>query len=146
MQICFNLPHAFESHSTDLENSYVLRALLDCLVSINLAYLRRHQVSRLYLSGVRYGRTVVWDPIPALYARRFGDCKSLAAALIAEYAVQGIQSRPVFRFDSNNRGGNNFHILVEVPGKNGYDKTQYEDPSKHLGMGQNEARWFGPLF
>lgn len=136
MDICYHLEHVFNDRSTDVENSFVLKALLDCLITINIAYLKRNRVPRLYSSGVRYSRTVKWYPIPELYQRGNGDCKSLAAALVAEYRAQGIQAKPVFRFFKD-KEGTKFHILVMVPGQNGYDRTLYEDPSRKLGMGRH---------
>lgn len=144
MKICFDLGPFFDSQSTDTENAYALRSMLDCLINVNLAYLRfaRHPVRRLYQSGVVYDRTLEWDSIPALYKRGFGDCKSLTAALVAEYLIRGIEARPVFRFSPNQNGGNDFHILVYVPQCNGLDREMFEDPSKKLGMGLNENRAF----
>jgi hypothetical protein len=143
MRICFNLPHVFGTHSTEVENSYVLRALLDCLVEIDVAFLKTHRnVPQLYRSGVTYGRTHGWEPIPALYRRGVGDCKSLTAALVAQYRVQGIEAIPVFRFISNKKGGNDYHILVQVPGRDGHDKTLFEDPSRKLGMSADLVRKF----
>lgn len=126
MQIPFNLPHVFNPYSSRVENAYVLRALLDCLVRVDIAYLKRHSVPRLYRSGVVYGRTTLWEPIPALYARHYGDCKSLSCALIAEYTLRGIKCQPTFRW---HKSGDNtdYHILVQTI--NGF-----EDPSKKLGM------------
>jgi len=136
LDICFNFEHVFNSQSTDVENAIVLKALLDCLITVNIAYLKRNRVSRLYSAGVRYGRTKKWYPIPELYSRGIGDCKSLTGALVAEYRMQGVQAKPVFRFYPNNEGGNDFHILVMVPGQNGYDRKLFEDPSRKLGMGR----------
>jgi len=94
----------------------------------------------LYSSGVVYDRTVYWEPIPALYARGHGDCKSLSAAWIAQAAFyKGIKSRPVFRFVDNDDGSIDYHILVELANGN------FEDPSKVLGMGDDEVRkFYGP--
>lgn len=134
MDITFNIPHAFYPGSSPETNADALRALLDGLILLNLAYLRTHTVPALYQSGVRYGRTEVWDTIPALYEKGYGDCKSLTAAMIAERLVRGVQAYPVFRFDYRKDGSGelDFHILVQNP-----DGT-FEDPSKVLGMGQNE--------
>lgn len=135
MQITFDLPHVFFPGSDSEENAYALRALLDCLISLNRAYLRNHAVPALYQSGVVYGRTQVWDTIPALYQRGFGDCKSLSAALIAQYREAGKECRPVFRWVEKRNGVKDFHILVQVG-------RVFEDPSKVLGMGQNENAHF----
>lgn len=135
MQITYNLPHVFAPDSPSVENAYALRALLDCLIALNLAYLRNHTAPDLYRSGVVYGRTLWWEPIPALYARGFGDCKSLSAALIAEYTKKGIPAKAVFRWINRKEGGTDFHILVQTP-------KGFEDPSKRLGMGKDENAHF----
>lgn len=139
MDITFSIPHVFYPGSDQDENAYALRALLDCLVRLNRGYLRSHSVPTLYRSGVRFGRTKEWDSIPALYAKKVGDCKSLSAALIAEYLEQGIPCRPGFRWIPGSNGQMLYHILVQTA--NGW-----EDPSKKLGMldgGRNENDWFG---
>lgn len=142
-RVTFNLPYAFNSDSTQLEDSRVLRILLDCLTDINTEYLNRHKdVRPLYGSApysndapVFYARTRVWDPIPALYKRGYGDCKSLSAALIAQYRARGIEALPVFRWvdperNKMRKGNTNYHILVQTA-------KGFEDPSKVLGMGTN---------
>ena len=135
MEIAFNLPHVFGADSNSRDDAYALRTLLDCLVEINLAYLRHYPVPSLYRSGVVYGRTVLWEPIPALYHRKYGDCKSLSAALVAQYLMAGVNCRPVFRWAQRNDGGKDFHILVQVG-------NTFEDPSRKLGMGSDEVRKF----
>ena len=141
MEITFNLPHVFNPKASSVDNAYALRALLDCLIQINLGYLQTHSVPELYRSGVRYGRTVIWEPIPALYARGFGDCKSLATAKIAELRFKGIPCEPTFRWIKRGGNGldktapNDFHILVQTG-------SSYIDPSKVLGMGKNENEKF----
>lgn len=139
--IVFRFSHCFAGQSDDLENSYALRALLDCLTTINVAALRRHSLPRLYESGVRYRNIRIWEPVQEVYNRGFADCKALSAILIAEYAVRGIHAEPVFRFARNNRNGNDFHILVMVPGRNGIDRSLFEDPSAKLGM-HNYRRFY----
>ncbi len=135
MQITFNLPHVFSPASTADEDADALRSLLDCLVRLNLGFLRRHPVKALYRSGVVYGRTDIWETIPALYARGFGDCKSLSAALIAEYAMQGIEAVPCFRFIKHPNGRKDYHILVQTA-------RGFEDPSKVCGMTDDESKYF----
>lgn len=136
MDITFNILHAFSPASTPDEDAHALRSLLDCMVQLNLGYLRRHPTKALYRSGVFYKRTTIWEPIPALYARGFGDCKSLSAALIAEYMLKGIACAPVFRWVRQPDGRKDFHILVMLPDGN------WEDPSKTLGMNQSELAYF----
>jgi hypothetical protein len=137
MQITFNLPHVFHPGATPEENAPVLQALMDALIAINVAYLRQTPLCKgLYDSGVVYGRTYWWEPIPALYTRGFGDCKSLAAALVAEYRVRrNTPANAVFRWIRNADGSTDFHILVQTP-------YGFEDPSRKLGMGADELRWF----
>jgi hypothetical protein len=135
MQISYDLPHVFYPGSSEEENAYVLRGLLEMLIYQNLGFLRNHHVPSLYSSGVVYGRTKIWDGIPALYKRGEGDCKSLTAALIAEYRKSGKRADPVFRWKTRPDGYKDYHILVRT-------KDGFEDPSKVLGMGKNEnARW-----
>jgi len=133
LQITFSLPHVFHPRSSQTEDDRVLRILLETLISLNLEFLAHHSVPALYQSGVVYGRTRVWEPIPALYQRRYGDCKSLSAALIAEYRRAGKEAYPVFRWERSHRnpGDTNYHILVQTA-------EGFEDPSKVLGMGRNE--------
>lgn len=136
MQITFNLPHVFNSKASLIDNAYVLRALLDCLVRMNLEFLRRYpETLGLYQSGVTYGRTIWWEPIPALYERKKGDCKSLACALIAEYQFNGIPCIPNFRWIEKKDGSTDYHILVQT-------KSGFEDPSKVLGMSKKENQRF----
>src|SRR6266403_2625398 len=99
MQITFDFPHVFHPNSSREEDAEVLRFLLDTLIRINVAYLRHHpHTPSLFKSGVVYDRTDVWDSIPALYARGFGDCKSLTAARVAELHVAGVKALPTFRW------------------------------------------------
>jgi hypothetical protein len=129
-----------------------LRVLLDSLIALNVWYLRHHPARPLYQAGVRYARTDVWETIPDLYAMgyhgtdlpdsnfkahwgRFGDCKSLTAALVAERRLAGRPADPAFRFATRKGGHNLFHILVRV--ENGY-----EDPSAELGMNRHELSYF----
>lgn len=137
MDITFSIPFAFSPTASQETNAAALKVLLDCFIRLNLVYLASHSPSGLYRSGVRYGRTTIWDTIPALYERGYGDCKSLTAAYIAELRAQGRQANPVFRFFRRPAdGGLDFHILVQLA-----DGT-FMDPSKDLGMGQDENAWF----
>lgn len=127
--VVFTCNRAFKSRgSSDVVNAIALEALLDCLTNLNTLFLRAYPFTvPLYHSGVRYERTLVWDTIPALYNRQFGDCKSLTACRVAERRAAGDICRPVFRFDPQ-RYGTMFHILVMNP------DGSFEDPSKVLGM------------
>jgi hypothetical protein len=130
IEIPFELSHEFSRGSTPEENSFALKALLDCLITLDRGYLRGHPgVPSLYASGIVYVRTRAWLTMDSMLRRGYGDCKSLAAAVIAERAErQGIFCRPVFRDIIRKDGLLDFHILVQIP--NG----TYEDPSKVLGM------------
>lgn len=135
MEIAFNLPHVFGRNSSDVDNARALRALLNCMVELNLAYIEMHPTKALYASGVRYGRTRIWEPIPALYSRGVGDCKSLASARVAELMSQGVPCKTVFRWHQRSDGNKDFHILIQTP--NGW-----EDPSKKLGMLDKDVNRF----
>jgi hypothetical protein len=140
MQITFDVPHAFFPNSPRLVNALALRASMDYLVTLNRIYLstakqRRYPVPGLYQSGIRYGRTQVWDTIPAALRRRFADCKTLSAWLIAELQERGFAAQPEFRWNPRASGERDFHILVNT------DKG-IRDPSKDFGMGADEAAYF----
>jgi hypothetical protein len=138
-QLVFALPHVFQPGSDLGENAAALEPLLECLCDIDLAYRVSHP-NRVFLydSPVYYERTVVWDSTPALYARGYGDCKSLTATRVSEYRAAGQEARPVFRFlppDQTPKGQFQYHILVLGP-------YGWEDPSKIKGMSKNEAAYF----
>ena len=133
MRICFDLGGVFYLGAPDEDNALALQALLEALIAVNRIYLRRMKslgvkIPTLYQSGVRYTRTQVWDSIPDLLTRRYGDCKSLTAMRIAEIreAEGDAAAKPVFRFMPNG-ARKDFHILVMHNG-------QFEDPSRKLGM------------
>lgn len=136
-QVTFRLPNAFHENSTYLVNATTLRALLTCLTEFNIIALRGAlargiHVPKLYDSGVVYKRTVVWDSIPALYRRQYGDCKSLACALTAEHLADGHTTENSFRFTMDGKRRRLlYHILNLTP-------WGWEDPSKALGMGRDE--------
>lgn len=130
-------PFVFHAGANPTANAKVLRILLECLINIDRVFLRAYpNTPPLYKSGVVYGRTDEWDAIPSLYGKKYGDCKSLSACLIAQYRESGIEARPVFRFNSNPDGSTDYHILVLRDGA-------FEDPSKVCGMGKNEFSYFG---
>lgn len=131
MIVTMNLPHAFIPESSALENAKVLKTLMQALVAIDEAYLEHHAAPKLYASRVVYGRTQEWEPIPAVLARGYADCKSLAAWRVAELRKEGKRADTVFRWRERANGIRDYHILVVTP--NGY-----EDPSKVLGMGGSE--------
>ena len=135
MIVTMNLPHAFVPGSSALENAKDLKALMQCLVAIDEAYLQHHTAPKLYASRVIYGHTNEWEPIPAVLARGYGDCKSLAAWLVAERRKEGKRADIEFRWRERPNGVRDYHILVVTPQGN-------EDPSKVLGMGASELAHF----
>lgn len=135
MQIIFNLRNLFQPDSPSVENAAALKSALECLVAFDIDFLRTHSCPGLYRSGVKYGRTLWWEDIPQVYARTFGDCKSLSAWLIAEYRISGMTANPIFRWRRNRDGSTDYHILVE-------SMFGVEDPSLILGMGKIENATF----
>lgn len=142
MDITFSFPHVFSPTAEKADEAVALQIMLEFLISMNRAYLRRHSHKSLYSSGVVYGRTTEWDSIPAVVDRGFGDCKSLSAWRIAELRESGVECRPVFRWMPRRGGFKDFHILVAVDRGSG---PLWEDPSKRLGMGRNENAHFRRL-
>lgn len=139
MEFAFDFPHVFNPEASREDNALVLQATLEYLISVNMIYLRKHTVLPLYQSGVRYAKTQKWLSIPALYRDGLGDCKSLTAALVAEYRINKLFANPVFRYIENPKKGQgvlDYHILVQT-------STGFEDPSKRLGMPHSEIIKFG---
>ena len=133
--VVFDLPTAFVPSASIEENTHALKCLLDCLVDFNRLFLSISGFCpRLYDSGVYYRRTEVWDSIPALYQRGYGDCKSLTAAYVAQAIRAGRDCAPVHRWISRPDGSKavDYHILVQE------SDGSFEDPSKVLGMGHDE--------
>lgn len=140
----FNLPGFFNTLSSQTDDDKALRILLDALIDINATFLEFHpntpplyprNAQPVFIGGpVFYARTQIWDPIPALYRRGYGDCKSLSAALIADLRRKGLEVEPVYRWvraeNPAKKGETNYHILVQ-------HARGFEDPSKILGMGKN---------
>ena len=133
--IVFTIDGAFDKQSPTGKNAVALEALMNCLTDLDSLYLYyKPRTMVLYDTPVYYERTTVWDTIPALYGRGYGDCKSLAACRVAELRRLGVECRPVFRFDSND-DMTMFHILILR-----FDwlarglENPFEDPSKIKGM------------
>lgn len=129
--VVFGIDGAFHPRASKEENATALRALLDCLVDLNLIYLDAFPLTpSLYQAGVVYQlmpTRAAWDTIPTLYRRGFGDCKSLAAVRIAEVRRYGQTAIPVFRHIADGYG-TMFHILIL------HGNGCWECPSKILGM------------
>ena len=132
MLITMNVPGTFSAQSDIDETAEVIKAALDCMVTLNRNYLRRHPTPHIYESRIKYGRTTSWLTVPAMLETGIADCKSLAPWLVAYYRNKGQNAKTVFRYRPNPRTGfYDYHILVDGP--NGW-----EDPSRILGMGKNE--------
>jgi hypothetical protein len=134
-QITFLLPGLFDLESDPRLNALALEALLRCLCTLDCQYLQDHpSTAGLYLSGVRYDRTFVWDTTPALYNRTYGDCKTVTATRVAELRKQGFQADPVFRWKPGDDKKLHFHILVWTNAPVPTNQNGFEDPSKVIGM------------
>ena len=129
--VVFGIDDAFYAQASKSSNASALRALLDCLVELDVIYLEAYpKTPGLYEAGVFYHfmpTRAPWDTIPTLFSRHYGDCKSLAAARIAELRQHGQKAKPVFRFMKNN-WGTMFHILIL------HSNGTWECPSRILGM------------
>lgn len=139
MLISYHLPTLFIPGSSPVENAEVLQALEEALIAIDMIHMRHHPQTPELIDprfGVRYGRTEEWQTIPALYLAGYGDCKSLTAMRCAQLRVKGKVAKPVFRFRANNRGGTDYHILVQT------GVNTFQDPSKECGMTDNEWAHF----
>ena len=127
--VVFSIDRAFYPRASNKANAAALETLLACLCALDSIWLKYHPNHvPLYQTGVYYERTLVWDTIPALYMRGFGDCKSLTACRVAEMRRAGIWCRAVFRHKSQ-VSSTMFHILLMLGGLD-----DWEDPSKALGM------------
>ena len=131
----------FNAGSVPVENAEAIQALLECLTGLDSLYLARvRDVRTLSLreSGVYYDRTEVWDTIPALYARGYGDCKSLACCLAAERRLDGRPCQPVFQVPFPTKR-DHLHITYHILN---LSDDGWEDPSKVCGMTDNENSYF----
>lgn len=109
-----------------------LRAMLDCLVRLNLIHLRENpRTPPLYQAGVRYLRERLgheaWKDIAGVMRDRHGDCEDLACWRVAELQRAGVKAEPAFTVRKL-RGRRLYHILVR------YANGTFEDPSRRLGM------------
>lgn len=127
--VVFTIDRAFSPRASKKQNAIALETLLAALCALNRIWLQYHpgQFSLLCDSTVYYKRTDVWDTIPALLGRGYGDCKSLSACEVAEFRELGIWCRPVFRFQGT-PAQTMFHILIML------DDGEWKDPSAERGM------------
>lgn len=143
MQITYDLDHVFFPGADMVMNIHTLRAMVEMNIQVNLIVLWRARqlgitIPRLYDSGVRYERDSLWRPIPALYRRKRSDCKNLTPAFIAQERARGLYFVPAFRWVENADGTIDYHILAQLG-------SQFEDPNRKLGMGENEvAKFYAP--
>ena len=117
-----------------------LQALLDALVRIDVAYLKRHRrTPGLYQSGVRYQAESIgvedFRDIPTILQYGRADCEGLAAWRVAQLRVQGDEhgrrdrrAKTRIRMRRMPNGTPLYHIQV----RRGNGRT--EDPSARLGM------------
>lgn len=127
--VVFTIDGAFTPRSSKKQNAAALETLLAALCALNRIWLRFHPGAFPLLahSSVYYARTDIWDTIPALLRRGFGDCKSLSACEVAEFRQEGTWCRPVFRFQGNAQS-TMFHILIML------EDGSWKDPSAERGM------------
>ena len=140
MQITYDLDHVFYPGADMVMNIHTLRAMVEMNIQINLIVLWRAKqlgiaIPPLYQSGVRYERDTLWRPIPALYRRGKSDCKNLTPAFIAQQRQRGLMFVPAFRWVENADGSIDYHILAQLG-------SDFEDPNRKLGMGENEVAKF----
>lgn len=129
--VAFGIDDAFHPRASKTNNAIALRALLDCLVDLDVIYLEAcPNTPHLYDSGVVYRlmpSKAPWDTTPILINRGYTDCKSLVAARIAELRRAGRVAMPVFR-NITDGWGTMFHILIL------HGNGEWECPSRLLGM------------
>lgn len=149
MRLCYDIGFAFFQGSSVEIDSEVLRLSMDYLIDLDRVWRRSNpKAPTLYKSGVIYDRTAVWYTTPDVYVHGRADCKSLAAARIAELREAGTPCSPAFRHAlvRDPRTGHEFkeyHILVQLEGPRkgvlGRKTLIAEDPSDILGMRQYYA-------
>lgn len=124
----------FHPGSPDEDDARALQCLMECLIEINLIYLKRYRTPQIEQSGLKYVRTEEWDSIPDLLNKGFGDCKSLTAFDVAQIRNSGNNAKPVFRMAVNpTNARKEFHILTQTG-------SGFRDMSKFFGMHQYNAQ------
>lgn len=132
MRASFDIP--------DRLGAAALDAALEGLVEVGVAELSDPRISgadewpTLYTSGVRYNRerdSEDWNPPSNVLALGWGDCEDLAAWRTAELRVTG--EDPTARAVVIRSGPRTWHAVVARE-----DGTRIEDPSRMLGMGEQD--------
>lgn len=142
LRIAFQVPHW----------PSVIARLLGTLQAIDLAYLRRHpETPPLYQARVVYQREPAgheeWRAVPQVLHDGFGDCEDLACWRAAELQQRGVAAQAFASFkertDDNGKSHRLYHIRVRYkrpdPKAPGGFRLVVEDPSRRLGMGDDEV-------
>ena len=131
-----------------------IKPILEALTTIDFVYLATHHVPMLYASGVRYQEeprqrmtssdrpNEEFASVPAIFARKWGDCDDLAPWRCAELRKLGYRAQIRIQW-KRTANGKLYHILVRrfgpVPDFNPRymvrdGNSVIEDPSRALGM------------
>lgn len=111
------------------------------LFRCNIDYLLTYgaSVPRFYEAGLHYRSpedacgSDIWQDIPTLLGRSFGDCKDLACFRAAELVVKDqVDAKPFVKRRFYPDGFALYHVVVQLP--NG----GFEDPSLALGMNPDD--------
>lgn len=129
--VVFFIDSAFHPRASKIQNSTALRALLDCLIELNLiCWDACPNMKTFYQTGVFYHlmpQNAAWETTPTLYRRGHGDCKTFVAARVAELRRAGKIAMPVFR-NVTSGWGTMYHILIL------HGDGTWECPSRLRGM------------
>lgn len=129
--VVFSIGGAFHPRASKIANSIALRALLECLIDLNLiCWDVCPNMKKFYETDVFYHlmpSQAPWETTPTLYRRGHGDCKSMVAARVAELRRAGKVAMPVFRHVTDG-WGTMFHILIL------HGDGTWECPSRIRGM------------
>lgn len=111
----------------------VMLAAVEFLIRVDQAEIAKYRLPSIYKAGALYehveGRLdTAWKDALSLVDTGLGNCKVLAAYLIAWNRNRGIRCWPKLYQVINDDGTQDWHVAVEYPG------GRIEDPSKRLGM------------
>lgn len=118
----------------DKDISYeVMEAAVEFLVRVDQAEIKRYNLPSLYKTGIVYEHSeprhdTAWKDAISAYDTGLGNCKVLAAYLIAWNRNRGIRCKPFLVQTINDDDTQDWHVAVE------YADGRVEDPSKRLGM------------